>query len=84
MATATVTSKGQVTIPARVRSALGLKTGSRIEFVEAGRRKFTIVPADSPLLALEGILRKPRKPVTIEMMNEAIAIEGAKAGDRTR
>ncbi len=31
MATATLTSKGQVTIPASVRAALGLGVGSRIE-----------------------------------------------------
>ncbi len=30
---ATVTSKGQITIPKRVRDQLGLKPGSRVEFV---------------------------------------------------
>ena len=34
MATATVTSKGQVTLPKAVRERLGVETGSRIEFVE--------------------------------------------------
>ena len=34
MPTSTVTSKGQITIPAQVRAALGLETGSRVEFVE--------------------------------------------------
>ncbi len=29
---ATVTSKGQVTIPKRIREALGIKPGSRVEF----------------------------------------------------
>lgn len=29
----TVTSKGQVTIPKRVRDQLGLKSGSKVEFV---------------------------------------------------
>ncbi|WP_369123396.1 AbrB/MazE/SpoVT family DNA-binding domain-containing protein, partial [Shewanella electrica] len=33
MPTATVTSKGQITIPAAVRRALGLRTGDRVEFV---------------------------------------------------
>jgi antitoxin PrlF len=31
-ASATVTSKGQVTIPARVREALGLRRGTRVVF----------------------------------------------------
>ncbi|MCI4605520.1 AbrB/MazE/SpoVT family DNA-binding domain-containing protein, partial [Pseudomonas fluorescens] len=34
MATATLTSKGQITIPVQVRTALGLETGDRVEFVE--------------------------------------------------
>ena len=33
MTTATVTSKGQVTIPKKVRDALHLATGDTIEFV---------------------------------------------------
>ena len=34
MSTATLTSKGQVTIPAAIRLALGIDAGSRIEFLE--------------------------------------------------
>lgn len=33
---ATVTSKGQVTLPASVRRRLGLREGSRIVFLESG------------------------------------------------
>ena len=33
---ATVTSKGQITIPAFVRKRLGLRKGSKIVFLEAG------------------------------------------------
>ena len=79
MATATVTSKGQITIPASVRAALGIDTGSRIEFVETEKGKYAIVPATSPVQALKGMLRKPDKPVSIESMNRAIAEQGAKA-----
>ena len=79
MATATVTSKGQITIPAPVRAALGLDTGSRVEFVETEKGKFAIVPATSPVLALKGMLRTPPAPVSIEQMNRAIAVQGAKA-----
>ena len=34
MTTATLTSKGQITIPASVRDALHIGTGDRVEFVE--------------------------------------------------
>ena len=79
MSTATVTSKGQITIPVSVRTALGLDAGSRVEFVETAKGEFSIVPATSPALALKGMLRKPSKPVSIEQMNHAIAAQGAKA-----
>jgi antitoxin PrlF len=80
MASATVTSKGQVTIPVEVRNLLGLSTGDRIEFVlneETGR--YEVVPATRSVTALKGIIRKPAKPVSIEDMNAAIAEQGASA-----
>jgi antitoxin PrlF len=79
MATASVSSKGQITIPAAVRAALGLKTGSRVEFVEIEKGKFAIVAATNSAHALKGMLRKPLSPVSIEEMNSAIAKQGAKA-----
>ncbi|MES2832908.1 MAG: AbrB/MazE/SpoVT family DNA-binding domain-containing protein [Pseudomonadota bacterium] len=79
MVTATVTSKGQITLPASIRASLGLETGCRIEFVEIMPGQFAIVPATSPVSALKGLLRKPAEPVTIEDMNFAIAAQGMKA-----
>jgi antitoxin PrlF len=74
MASATLTSKGQITIPAQVRTALGVDAGDRIEFVETGKRQFAIVPANRSVRELKGMLRvKRNKPVSIEEMNEAIA-----------
>jgi len=47
---ATVSEKGQVTIPKSLREALGLKAGSRLDFREdAGRLVATKVLAQSPL-----------------------------------
>ena len=74
MAAATVTSKGQITIPAQVRSALGVDAGDRIEFVEVGKGEFNIVAATRSVREMSGMLyRKGRKPVSIEEMNAAIA-----------
>jgi AbrB family looped-hinge helix DNA binding protein len=78
MSTATVTSKGQITIPATVRTSLGIETGSRIEFVEMENGQFMIVPIVSPIQSLKGMLSKPASPVSIEDMNRAIATQGAK------
>lgn len=38
MTSATVTSKGQVTIPVGVRNKLGLRPGSRLAFVPTDQR----------------------------------------------
>lgn len=76
MAAATLTSKGQITIPVSVREALGLKTGDRVEFVPANDG-FVMVVATLPASALKGLIRKPPKPVSIEDMNEAIAEMGS-------
>jgi AbrB family looped-hinge helix DNA binding protein len=74
MASATVTSKGQITIPAKVREALGLDPGDRVEFVETGKREFSIVPATGSVRELKGLFRGRRtKPVSLEEMDRAIA-----------
>ena len=77
MSTATITSKGQITIPVAVRNVLGLQPGDRIEFVETDKGQFNIVVATKPVTALKGLIRKPIKPVSIEDMNAAIARQGA-------
>lgn len=43
----TVTSKGQVTIPKRVRDGLGLKAGSKVEIEIQPGRIATLKPAGS-------------------------------------
>jgi AbrB family looped-hinge helix DNA binding protein len=72
-----MTSKGQVTIPVEVRSVLNLKQGDRVAFVEIEKNKFAIVAANFPVQQLKGLIKKPRKPVSIESMNAAIAARGA-------
>lgn len=78
MATATMTTKGQVTIPLNVRQRLGLDAGDRIEFVELEAGEFAIKPAIEDVRALKGLLRKPAKRVSIGDMNAAIRIRGAR------
>lgn len=74
MAVATLTSKGQITIPSQVRRALGLEAGDRVEFIEHGRGQFAIVAATSSVQELKGLFQRERtKPVSIEEMNRAIA-----------
>jgi antitoxin PrlF len=74
MPSATLTSKGQITIPAEVRAALGVNFGDRIDFIEVEKGRFVIVPATCSVQELKGIIPKPKKPVSIEEMNGAIAL----------
>jgi antitoxin PrlF len=77
--TATLTSKGQITIPAEVRSALGVDTGDRVEFVAVAPGRYEFIAATRPVTALKGMFGKPRKAVSIDQMNAAIARRGAAA-----
>lgn len=79
MTTATLTSKGQITIPAEVRSALGVEAGDRVEFVEVSTGRYEFIAATRPVTTLKGMFGKLRKSVSIEDMNAAIARRGASA-----
>jgi len=77
MATATMTSKGQITIPQDVRKRLNLEPGDRVDFVELPDGEFALRPATHDVASLKGLLRKPAKPVSIEDMKTAIRRRGA-------
>jgi AbrB family looped-hinge helix DNA binding protein len=79
MTTATVTSKGQITIPVNVRQALQVEPGDRVEFVEIEPGRFEVVAATHSVKELKGMFGKPAKSVSIEEMNKAIAARGAAA-----
>ena len=73
MATAALTSKGQITIPVEVLRKLGLKAGDRIGFIENENGEFVLKPKTGSIMALRGIVKWTGKPVTIQEMNETIA-----------
>ncbi|TAM89991.1 MAG: AbrB/MazE/SpoVT family DNA-binding domain-containing protein [Candidimonas sp.] len=79
MTTATLTSKGQITIPAAVRSGLGVETGDRVEFIEVSTGRYELVAATLPVTALKGLISKPAQPVSVEAMNAAIRVHAGKA-----
>ena len=83
MTTATLTSKGQITIPADVRRTLGVQTGDRVEFVEIQPGRFELVAATRSVRELKGMLGKPTRTLSIEDMNRVIAEQGAKAGQQS-
>lgn len=79
MTTATLTSKGQITIPAQVREALGVGAGDRVEFVEIAPGRYEFIAATRSVTELKAMFGKPRRTVSIDEMNEVIARRGAAA-----
>ncbi|MGF1456620.1 MAG: AbrB/MazE/SpoVT family DNA-binding domain-containing protein [Alphaproteobacteria bacterium] len=74
MSTATVTSKGQLTLPKEIRDALGLSAGDKVNFVLMKDGNYALLPATHSVKTLEGFFHQPgRKPVSLEEMDEAIA-----------
>ena len=72
MPTATMTSKGQITIPKDVRKALGLKPGVRIDFYQIEDGKYALRPKTGSIMDMSGCLAHLGQPITIEEMNQAI------------
>jgi len=75
----TITSKGQVTMPAGIRAKLNLQTGDRLDF-EIDNGAIRVVPVGKGTLReFMEILPKSSRIVSVEEMNQAIA-EGAADG----
>jgi AbrB family looped-hinge helix DNA binding protein len=72
MAAATMTSKGQITIPKEIREALGLETGHRVSFQMREDGVVEMSSANLDVMSLCGALKPSVRGVTLEGMEEAI------------
>lgn len=72
MPLATLTTKGQVTIPKPVRDALGIHAGDRVQFLIREDGVVQLLPQTRDILSLAGILVPKVKGVTVEEMDEGI------------
>ena len=73
MVTATLTSKGQITIPKPIRNMLHLHVGDRVEFVVHDGKEAVLKPITRSVDDVFGKLhRKSTASHTVEEMNEAI------------
>jgi antitoxin PrlF len=79
MTTATLTSKGQITIPIDVRTDLKVDVGDRVEFVQIAPGRYEVMAATQSVSQLKGMFGKAHKVVSIDEMNQAIAMRGAAA-----
>jgi antitoxin PrlF len=77
-ADATITSKGQVTVPAEIREKLGVKAGDRLHFrlTESGKLTVTPIRRRSIFDSLDELkLPSIGRPVTREDIDSAIEQE---------
>ena len=82
MTSATITSKGQVTIPKEIRGYLKLETGTKVDFVIDENGQVKMIPLNVDVSKLSAILHRPgMKAATLEEMEQSIALG---AGDRDR
>lgn len=73
MPSATLTSKGQLTIPKTIRQSLNLHSGDKIEIVVTGDMEAVLRPISKKVDDIFCKLHRPgRKPVTVRAINQAI------------
>jgi antitoxin PrlF len=73
MPVATLTSKGQLTLPKPIRDLLKLNPGDAVDFVVAADGTVQVRAGRFDVRDLRGLLKKPgRKPITIEQMDDAL------------
>ena len=73
MRSSTLTSKGQVTIPKKIRDFLKLKTGDLIDFIIDRQGNVVVRAGTVHVGELKGLLRRSdRKPVSLGEMDRAI------------
>lgn len=83
MATATLTSKGQLTVPKKVRERLHLQEGDRVDFV-MDEKGVHLHPVRRSLMDLVGCVSYDGPAYTVEEMDEAIGEEVAEDDARIR
>ena len=78
MSTATITAKGQLTLPKPIRDYLKVDRGDRVEFLVNTNGVVTLWPVTADVSQLKGMIPRPKVPVTIEEMNQAIIERGSR------
>ena len=73
MPAATLTSKGQLTLPKAIRDRLRVRPGDTVDFVVDDEGEIYVRAGRIDVRELRGLLRRPgRRPVTLGQMDDAI------------
>jgi AbrB family looped-hinge helix DNA binding protein len=78
MTTATLTSKGQITLPKAVRERLGLERGDRVSFHFEADGRITVAAEAEDLADLAGTVLTSVKGVSLEDLDEAVRLHGGR------
>lgn len=71
---ASITSKGQVTLPKPIRDQLGLDAGDRLDFEVLADGSLRARPVRRGLGGVLGVLQRPAQDaLSVEAMNDAVA-----------
>ena len=85
MPTATITSKGQITLPREVREHLHVREGDRVEFEINREGEVRVRPMTGAVEELFGMLRRPgARPRSLAEIDEGIAALARKEDERVR
>ena len=75
---ATITSKGQVTLPKPIRDRLDLRAGDRIAFSMEDDGRLVVTPVTGSVMDLAGMLPRPAAPLTQEEIDGVVAREAVR------
>ena len=71
---ATLTSKGQITLPKEIRDRLGLDAGSLLDFQILEDDTITVRQVQPDARRIRGLLKSPHDtPLTVQQMDEAVS-----------
>lgn len=74
---ATVTSKGQFTLPIEARRRLGIRAGTKLDLIITADDRLEMIPLTNSVKSLKGMVPKPSKALTLNEMDVAIAAGSA-------
>lgn len=74
----TITSKGQITMPKKVREKLNIQVGDKVEFLIDENGGVYIFPVKSSLSKLKGMVPPTHKKVSLADMKNAIEQESTR------
>jgi antitoxin PrlF len=74
-----VTAKGQVTLPVKARQRLGIRPGTKLEFVVKDKDRMEVIVISENVTSLKGMLPKPKKVVSLSDMGNAIRGKASKS-----